>query len=90
MKPLTRIDIALLLFLLIVVSAPSYATVIDPPFTDKSVEYLKYIYGESTNIIFHTAGPGAPDTILGVMSAILNIGCLLFSGIIIGYTALSG
>ncbi|MCM8921572.1 MAG: DotA/TraY family protein [Candidatus Thiodiazotropha sp.] len=51
---------------------------------------MRYIFGGTTDFLKGSPMPNQPDTILAAMSIILNIGCSLFSGIIIGYTALSG
>lgn len=50
------------------------ASIIDVPAGEKSLEFLTLIQ----------------DSILAPMSAILNVGCLLFTGLIIGYSTLSG
>ena len=77
-------------FALAVISDFGFATPIDPPVTDKSLEYARYIFGDAVDLLFGGVGPSTPDSILGAMSVILNVGCLLFAGIIIGYTALAG
>lgn len=70
--------------------ALAFTSITTPPPTDKSIEYMRYIFGDAVNIIWYGAGPSSPDTILGAMSVVLNLGCLFFSGVIIGYTALVG
>lgn len=66
----------LILIGLLVLSGSAAASVLDLPSTEKTAEWL--------NIVFND------DSILASMSSILNIGCLLFAGIMIGYTALTG
>lgn len=57
---------------------------------DKSVEYLRYIFGSTVDIITGGTGPSSPDSILGAMSLILNTGMLVFTGLIVSYIFLSG
>tara|TARA_R110001592_G_scaffold363387_1_gene686826 strand:- start:12748 stop:14982 length:2235 start_codon:yes stop_codon:yes gene_type:complete len=58
--------------------------------SDKSVEYLRYIFGSSVDIITGGTGPASPDSILGAISEVLNTGMLIFTGLIIGYIFLTG
>jgi|GEM_PF-4161936 conjugal transfer/type IV secretion protein DotA/TraY len=55
-------------------SQSAHASILDLPASEKTYEILDTIFS---------------GNILGIMSAVLNLGCLLFAGIIIGYTALS-
>lgn len=90
MKKLNKLRLCIAVFLISIGCDAVFASPIDPPETDKSIEYARYIFGDAVNILFDGSGPSNPDSILGAMSVILNIGCLLFAGIIIGYTALAG
>lgn len=61
---------------------------VDP--ADKSFEYLRYLFGNVVNVIIDQDGPDDVDAILGVISQVLNLGMLAFTGFIIAYNALSG
>ena len=58
--------------------------------SDKSVEYLRYIFGNSVNVILGEDGPNEVDSVLGAMSSILCAGMLLFTGLIIIFVLISG
>lgn len=87
MKKLKKIAILLPLLLL---SSFAFASITDVAPTDKSVEYLRYIFGSVVDIIIGGTGPASPDSVLGAMSQILNTGMLVFTGLIIGYVFLTG
>ncbi len=57
---------------------------------DKSVEYLRYIFGDTVNVILGEGGPGSIDSVLGALSNVLNTGMLYFTGLIVGYVSLVG
>lgn len=61
---------------------------VDP--NDKSVEYMRYIFGNSVNIIFGNDGPEQPDSMLGALSEVLNAGMLAFTGLILTYVFVTG
>lgn len=61
-------------FGLLLAPLSAQATILDVAGGDKSLEFLNLIQ----------------ESILSPMSAVLNVGCLMFGGLIIGYTALSG
>ena len=50
------------------------ASILDAPPGEKSIEYINLIM----------------DSIIAPMSAVLNIGCLMFAGLMIGYTGITG
>lgn len=86
----------LVAFLLLCGIMPAMASTSDPmsivevSTTDKSVEYLRYIFGNTVNVITGGTGPQDTDSVLGAMSSVLCAGMLLFTGIIIIYTLLTG
>jgi conjugal transfer/type IV secretion protein DotA/TraY len=88
MKQLKIVLLILFPLLLISVSAVASITDVDPQ--DKSLEYLRYIFGDTANIIIGGIGPVQPDSILGAISEILNAGMLIFTGLIVGYVFLTG
>ena len=57
---------------------------------DRSLEYMRILFGDAVNIITGGQGPANPDSILGAMSGVLNTGMLYFTGLIIGYVAITG
>lgn len=75
---------------------PTYATPSDPMSLvevnpqDKSVEYLRYIFGNSVDVILGADGPDQVDSVLGAMSSILCAGMLLFTGLVVLYVLVSG
>nr|WP_223294796.1 DotA/TraY family protein [Shewanella loihica] len=81
---------ALLLLPLLLSSSLAFASITDVDPQDKSLEYLRYIFGSTVDIITGGTGPSAPDSVLGAMSQILNTGMLVFTGLIIGYVFLTG
>jgi conjugal transfer/type IV secretion protein DotA/TraY len=82
--------IALHLLPLLLLSSGAFASITDVQPTDKSVEYLRYIFGSVVDIILGGTGPASPDSVLGAMSQVLNTGMLVFTGLIIGYVFLTG
>jgi len=66
------------------------ASITDVKPTDKSVEYLRLIFGSVVDIITGGTGPTAPDSIIGALSEILNTGMLIFTGLILSYVFLTG
>jgi len=76
--------------LLIFASGQAFASITDVSPTDKSVEYLRYIFGSVVDIIIGGTGPASPDSIIGALSEILNTGMLVFTGLIVGYVFLTG
>lgn len=58
--------------------------------TDKSAEYLSYIFGSVANIITGGPLPSSADSIIGAISEVLNTAMLLFTGLIVGYVSLTG
>lgn len=87
MKQMKKIALLLPLLLL---SSFAFASITDVAPTDKSVEYLRYIFGSVVDIITGGTGPASPDSVLGAMSQVLNTGMLVFTGLIIGYVFLTG
>lgn len=75
---------------LAVMSDTAFASITDVKPTDKSVEYLRYIFGSVVDIIIGGTGPASPDSIIGALSEILNTGMLVFTGLIVGYVFLTG
>lgn len=75
---------------LLLLSSVACASITDVQPTDKSVEYLRYIFGSVVDIILGGTGPATPDSVLGAMSQVLNTGMLVFTGLIIGYVFLTG
>ncbi|WP_331353035.1 DotA/TraY family protein [Cellvibrio sp. UBA7671] len=67
-----------------------FASITEVSSTDKSVEYLRYIFGSVVDVINGGTGPSSPDSIIGALSEVLNAGMLIFTGLIIGYTFLTG
>ena len=59
---------------LLAVMSRAEASILDVPPGEKSVEYINLIM----------------DSIIAPMSAVLNIGCLMFAGLMISYTAITG
>lgn len=57
---------------------------------DKSVQYLRYIFGDTVQLITGGSGPTEVDSIMGAISEVLNIGMLAFTGLIIGYVVITG
>lgn len=82
--------IALHLLPLLLLSSGAFASITDVQPTDKSVEYLRYIFGSVVDIITGGTGPASPDSIMGALSEILNSGMLVFTGLIVGYVFLTG
>lgn len=58
--------------------------------TDKSLEYLRYIFGNIVNVIIDREGPTEVDSILGALSQVISLGMLAFTGFIIAFNALTG
>lgn len=58
--------------------------------TDKSLEYLRYIFGNIVDVIIGGTGPDAPDSMVGALSEVLNVGMLVFTGLIIGFVYING
>ena len=83
-------QIALHLLPLLLLSSGAFASITDVQPTDKSVEYLRYVFGSVVDIIIGGTGPSSPDSILGALSEVLNTGMLVFTGLIIGYVFLTG
>ncbi len=81
--------IAILLPILLSSSA-AFASITEVDPQDKSVEYLRYIFGSAVDVITGGTGPANPDSILGALSEILNTGMLVFTGLIVGYVFLTG
>lgn len=75
---------------LAVMSDTAFASITDVKPTDKSVEYLRYIFGSVVDIIIGGTGPASPDSVIGALSEILNTGMLVFTGLIVGYVFLTG
>lgn len=75
---------------LLLLSSVAAASITDVAPTDKSVEYLRYIFGSVVDIIIGGTGPASPDSIMGALSEILNSGMLVFTGLIVGYVFLTG
>lgn len=71
-------------------SSGALASITDVQPGDKSVEYLRYIFGSVVDIITGGTGPANPDSILGALSEILNTGMLVFTGLVVGYVFLTG
>lgn len=86
MKLLKTITILLPLLL----SEFAFGSITDVNPDDKSLEYLRYIFGSIVDVIIGGDGPANPDSILGALSEILNTGMLVFTGLIIGYVFLTG
>jgi len=66
------------------------STLTDVNPSDKSLEYLRYIFGSIVDIIVGGTGPSNPDAMLGALSEVLNTGMLFFTGLIAGYVFLTG
>lgn len=75
---------------LMVLSDSAFASITDVNPTDKSLEYLRYIFGSVVDVITGGTGPASPDSIIGALSEILNTGMLIFTGLIVGYVFLTG
>lgn len=82
--------VLLILFPLLLSSFSASASITDVEPSDKSVEYLRYIFGSTVDIITGGTGPAEPDSMLGAISEILNAGMLIFTGLIVGYVFLTG
>lgn len=80
----------LLILFFWVMSDSAFASITDVKPTDKSLEYLRYIFGDIVNVITGGNGPENPDSILGALSEILNTGMLIFTGLIVGYVFITG
>lgn len=83
----------LLVLILLLASTGVFAqttSITDVQASDKSVEYLRYIFGGVVDILTGGTGPGSPDSVLGAMSQILNTGMLVFTGLLVGYIFLTG
>ena len=65
---------------LLLLSGGAFASITDVQPTDKSVEYLRYIFGSVVDIITGGTGPASPDSIMGALSEILNSGNWLING----------
>lgn len=76
--------------LLALQSSAVFASITDVDPQDKSVEYLRLIFGSVVDIITGGNGPASPDSIIGALSEILNAGMLIFTGLIVGYTFITG
>lgn len=82
----------ILVLLILLISSSVFAqttSITDVNSSDKSVEYLRYIFGDTAGIIVGETGPATPDSILGAMSIILNVGMLVFTGLMFGYIFLT-
>ena len=75
---------------LIFYSSGVMASITDVQPNDKSLEYMRYIFGSVVDIIVGGTGPANPDSILGALSEILNTGMLVFTGLVVGYVFLTG
>lgn len=84
------LKIILILLPLLLSSSGTFASITDVDPADKSLEYLRYIFGSTVDVITGGTGPANPDSVLGAMSQILNTGMLVFTGLIIGYVFLTG
>ncbi|WP_020405277.1 DotA/TraY family protein [Hahella ganghwensis] len=84
------LKIILILLPLLLSSSGAFASITDADPADKSLEYLRYIFGSTVDVITGGTGPANPDSVLGAMSQILNTGMLVFTGLIIGYVFLTG
>ncbi|AZZ94715.1 hypothetical protein EUZ85_29990 [Hahella sp. KA22] len=84
------LKIILILLPLLLSSSGAFASITDVDPADKSLEYLRYIFGSTVDVITGGTGPANPDSVLGAMSQILNTGMLVFTGLIIGYVFLTG
>lgn len=84
------LKIILILLPLLLSSSGAFASITDVDPQDKSLEYLRYIFGSTVDVITGGTGPANPDSVLGAMSQILNTGMLVFTGLIIGYVFLTG
>lgn len=84
------LKIVLILLPLLLSSSGAFASITDVDPADKSLEYLRYIFGSTVDVITGGTGPANPDSVLGAMSQILNTGMLVFTGLIIGYVFLTG
>jgi len=84
------LKIVLILLPLLLSSSGAFASITDVDPQDKSLEYLRYIFGSTVDVITGGTGPANPDSVLGAMSQILNTGMLVFTGLIIGYVFLTG
>jgi len=80
----------LFVFAFIFFGGDALASITEVKPTDKSVEWLRYIFGSVVDIITGGTGPTSPDSILGALSEILNTGMLFFTSLILGYVFLTG
>ncbi len=90
MKKLKTILLPLLPLLFLSSAAFATTSITDVNPSDKSIEYMRYIFGDTVGIIIGETGPSSPDSILGAMSLILNVGMLVFTGLIVGYIFITG
>lgn len=58
--------------------------------TDKSLMGLRMIFGSAADIIIGGSAPKGPDSIVGVISEVINIAMLSFVGFIVGFVTLQG
>ena len=82
---------AFLLLAFVAIPADSYAqslTYVSPD--DKSLSLMRIIFGNVVNVIIGDSGPATPDAMLGTLSEVLNGGMVLFTGLIVAYTAING
>ncbi|MCH9665907.1 MAG: DotA/TraY family protein [Gammaproteobacteria bacterium] len=84
----TFAKMAVLFFCLLATQDAWAIYTVDP--SDKSFEYLRYVFGNIVNVIINQDGPDQVDSILGAISQVLNLGMLAFTGFIIAYNALTG
>lgn len=67
---------------------PSSITAVDP--NDKSVEYMRNIFGNVVDVIHGESGPASPDSVIGALSSILNLAVLAITGLVILYVIAVG
>lgn len=90
MSSRTAYKVILVIVTLMFMNDAALASLTDVKPSDKSLEYLRYIFGSAVNIIIGGTGPASPDSIIGALSEILNTGMLIFTGLIVGYVFLTG
>jgi len=82
--------LSILLMLIFAGNAEAASQITDVSSTDKSAEYIRYIFGGAADVIVGGSTPSSPDSMLGAVSEVLNMITLMFTGIIVGYVYLSG
>ncbi|HCS27871.1 MAG TPA: hypothetical protein DIW43_10480, partial [Spongiibacteraceae bacterium] len=74
----------------IVASSQASGGITEPSEADKSIEYLRYIFGDVVNVITGGGSPDQIDSVLGAMSQVMAAGMLIFTGIIVCYVLITG